>query len=136
MAGITISSKTSSFLNPTNLFIPVRDGFAFADSLLYQNDAGNIIQSDTFGFTVNKNDLFTIVGDYDGVSNQTKLTIDDLNQTVEIYSNGILRLNVGTNGILFIDGTGVISGSAGLLSGDYLAVTINGNEYKIQLLNP
>lgn len=55
-------------------------------------------------------------------------------------SNGDLTLNVNSVGVggnlRLAGGTGLLSPTAGVASGQYLTLTINGTPYKIALLNP
>ena len=66
------------------------------------------------------------VGDFNAVDNGTSIVIDDANEGVTIKANVDLA---------FV-GTGLENTSAGISSGKFLRVLVNGNEYKIDLLEP
>lgn len=136
MSFIAVGNINTVGTNPTNYYLPVKTGNVFLDSLLLQNDAASILQTNGFGFELNNVDKAIYLGDWDSGGNGSKISIDDTNLTGEIFVNGHLTLNVGNSGYLEIAGTGVSSGAAGGASGDHLVITVNGNQYKIALLNP
>jgi len=81
------------------------------------------------GYSLDQSNLYYSFGDYNGTNNNTQIYCDD--------SNGELGLVMENTFSLSDNGTGnIISATASGSSGDHLVVTINGNQYKIALLNP
>lgn len=78
------------------------------------------------GLRVNFADTVYALGDYNSIDNGTNVFIDDTNQEITIKANSELRLT----------GAGLESTSAGGNSGKHLVIVLNGNPYKITLLDP
>jgi hypothetical protein len=88
------------------------------------NDNGLVVNLQSFRFSF---------GDYINSNNNTYLYIDDTAKLIQLYTNGG---QVDTNADLLTFNGALTSSSAGGNSGQHLKVTINGNPYKINLLNP
>ncbi len=58
------------------------------------------------------------------------------NVNITTGGNGNFTLNTGTTGDIQLTGTALQSGTAGTSAGTYLVIRLNGNYYKIALLNP
>jgi len=142
MASITITAVNPANLNPTSLFVPVRIGSQFEDSLIQTNDQQDQIFSSQNGWKVVPGSHISYVGDYDGTNNGTLLTVDDAGTLITFTSadasfelSGNLIVSVAS-GAVELSGTNLLPISAGAASGKYLLLTINGAQYKINLLNP
>ena len=124
--------------------------------------SGNTIytgnNSGSFGYTLDFLDMKISLGDYDTFGNGVVFRVDDINE--EIYTE-FLNLQYGlkvipqhtylgdfglnyngyfihiddANEKLILNGTNLLSTSAGSTSSQHLVVTINGTIYKIQLKN-
>jgi hypothetical protein len=136
MASINISS---SVLNPTNKFLPIKSNNEFDDSMLCQQSTNvltsiNVNTQNTNGISIDNNIGKYRFGDIEGNFNGQILDItelDSLRITAKKYF--ILQINDSLPEIR-INGS-VTSGSAGGNSGQHLVLKINGTNYKIQLLN-
>jgi hypothetical protein len=71
------------------------------------------------------NNVYSL-GDYNGITNNTSVSIDDANKIITLK----------TEGDLVLTGSSLQSSTAGGSSGEHLIITLNGNPYKIALLNP
>lgn len=126
MAAIVITVPASGVqVNPTNLRIPFNRNGIFEDSPLQ---------------TPTTDELYCLEGT---AGNVQGLSIDNRSAT-QLYKFGdIDNLNLGTIiildpvlGRIGLDGTGIISATAGANSANHLVVYIAGVQYKIQLKNP
>jgi hypothetical protein len=78
------------------------------------------------GLRVNFADKVYALGDYNSYDNGTNVFIDDTNQEITIKANSELRFT----------GAGLEATGAGGNSGKHLVIVLNGNPYKITLLDP
>lgn len=82
-----------------------------------------------FGLLLDDQNKLSQLGDYNGNGNSTVIVSDDTNAIITLYSDNEIYLND--------NGTGnMISASSSGSSGDHLVINVNGNQYKIALLNP
>jgi len=121
------------FLN--NLYSFGDVGNVTSSAVLKINSAGGSgsgIQTFNGNNTIGLNIDFSIseydLGDFAGYNNNTFIKVDDSARTTTISGDSI---NLSDNG----NGT-LTSNSAGSDSGNFLVITINGSQYKINLLNP
>ena len=115
----SISFNNQSGVNPTSPFLPYNGGGVFLDSpLRFDTGSGGRLASWYSG--VQKGILIENSG--------TLTTIGDSTINLKVGS-----ANAGT--AMTVNGS-VTSGTVGLLSGQYLNVSINGSSYKLALFNP
>jgi hypothetical protein len=81
----------------------------------------------------NSSNRFYAFGDFAGLSNSTKLLLDDLNTIVTL--NADAEIIFDTQKLNFPD-PNIITASSGGNSGQHLKVTVNGSDYVIKLENP
>jgi hypothetical protein len=99
---------------------------------LYLSDFNNIIQTtgggnaNAQGLSLNFASSLFQFGDFNAVNNGTHINIDDDTETITVNANVNLSLV----------GAGLENTGAGSSSGKYLRILLNGNEYKIDLLDP
>lgn len=101
------------------------------NNMLFIDDILNEVKYNLNGinYAFYSNTAQTIIGDWDGQQQATRIVVDDQNTEITLYTSGGFTLNDNGSGTL-------ISGSASGNSGDHLVITINGTPYKINLLNP
>lgn len=117
MAAITFNNESG--INPTSPYIPYNGGGQFLDSPLRFDTAaggrlGTWYSGVQKGLMIENNGTLTTLGD------------TTLSMKVGSASPGVAATITGS----------VTSASAGLLSGSYLNVIINGSSYKLALFNP
>ena len=64
----------------------------------------------------------------------TSIVLDQTSQDISVTAGNDLNLTVGSTGKITATGTGLLANTAGISSGNYLSITINGTLYKIALL--
>lgn len=134
MASITIGNSNGAGVNPTNLYLPVNNDGIFVDSLLQQDDGGDILKINPMGVFIDTANSIFILGDFDDFQNQTRLTVDDNAQRIALKTvSGEILLDVGDSGEILFSGAGLIDPIAGAPSANNLLITINGVQYKIPL---
>lgn len=112
---LTIPSNGAA-VNPTELYVPRRTGTtSFADSRIFDGDVTTIKESN-IGIALDYANQITKFGRLDTSGNQTLITVND------------------ESGRISLDGLNILPNTAGLLSGKYLRLYINGTEFKIALL--
>jgi len=164
MAGIIYSTGNAS-LNPSDRFIPVRQGNNFLDSSFQQDgDFQTMTTLETvdnngnpFGFKFNPSASQIVLGDFDGSFNGTKIDLKDDNGTGiggitmdgdgsiffnapnpldgQIFINGFNTIRFATKQLLFFGST-LVQNTSGSTANLHLRVTINGTNYVIELRNP
>lgn len=142
MASASLSVNQPANLNPTTLFMPVRDGNVFADSLIQQNDQLTQVYTAQNGFFAEPSSYLAKIGDYDGTHSGTQIIIDDSSGETTINSASVflniettLSADFGGSGIIELSGTAIQAASAGAASGKFLVIKLGGVSYKINLLN-
>ena len=102
------------------------DGF---NTRVYIDDTNRFIKTtytgNDIGLQLDFNNLAYSFGDFNVVNNGTRLIIDD----------NSLKITFDTNYLNF-NGGSLQSNTASGNSGEHLVITLNGTQYKIQLLNP
>jgi hypothetical protein len=157
MAGIIYNPPGGANVNPTSTFIPLNIAGTFIDSCLVQDNDNASFQSiktidnnaNDWGLIVAPTSLQVQLGDYQTLGNGTVFTLDDSAADISIFAYNNVRLTTDATGTIILN-TGpfvlnissiringpVTAGSAGLPSGQFLMININGTAYKINLLLP
>jgi len=134
MAAITISSPGGAQTNPTDTRLPFNNGGVFGDSTLQQfatyviGSIGPTTSSPQGMYIDNINGIYQF-GDIDGIFTSSYLSI--LGGELTINSS---KLIINADNSIELNGL-LTDVSAGGNSGLHLKLTINGTEYKIQLLD-
>lgn len=136
--GITMFAESKTFLQADYNYLKL--GYT-GTQIFLQIEAGQIITPSTYygdyiGLKINNEFLQYYIGDGDNINNGTSIKLDDNTsggQTIEMTCNNQFTLNTEN---IQLNGTNLIDGTAGGNSGDHLIIEINGNTYKIALLNP
>lgn len=136
MAAVNISS---SGLNPTNNFLPIKSNNEFDDSMLCQQSLNVLTSIDVNtknnnGININNTTGRYQFGDFDGNIHGQNLDISN-GDAVSLKAKKYFVLGIDdTSPEIRINGS-VTASAAGLPSGQYLSLRINGTIYKLLLLN-
>lgn len=136
MAAVNISS---SGLNPTNNFLPIKSNNEFDDSMLCQQSSNvltsiDVVTKDTNGVSINNSTGRYQFGDFAANIHGQNLDISS-GDSVSFKAKKYFILGIDdTNPEIRINGS-VTAAAAGLPSGQYLSLRINGTIYKLSLLN-
>jgi hypothetical protein len=120
MAGIKITGAGAK-VNPTNKYLPFNSSGIFGDSMLRMSAANRLagMRGPTEnGIYLDNNAYLYKIGDFSVGQNGYGITIDDTNRSIKLT------------------GTDLIKPSSGGNSGDHLCITVNGTDYKLELLIP
>lgn len=128
--GIISYTDSSQYWTGFYLFSPndVRIGNQFQYMLF--DEGGAVIKTNgygtgEFGLYLDFSSQQLVIGDYNGNLNGTLINVYDNNQSITFQTE-----------YLTFYGSNLLSATSGSTSGQHLVVTINGNQYKIQLRNP
>jgi hypothetical protein len=143
MAAITISSPGGAKINPTGGFLPYNNNGVFSDSMAYMSDT-NIFNIMAFEGSdeVNGLKIDNAIGRYEfgdtqGFYHNSNILIDENDYDVKLISSGSVFMEFLENGRLVMSGTECIKATAGApILNKFLFLNINGDNYKIALLNP
>jgi hypothetical protein len=141
-----VLNATGSPLNSTegSLFIkPVVPNLDSSEFLYYNSSSGLVSYGGVTSLTIPSlatSSVTTIDGDEINIDNSfygKSITLDYKSITFSSSLGATCEYGFQTNsnGIPYINAPGAISGSAGTNSGNYLTININGQLYKISLLN-
>lgn len=86
------------------------------------------INNDVKGLNIDLANTSYKIGDFAGFDNNTYINVDDTSKTTTISGDNVTLTDNGSGAL--------IAGSAGSDSGNFLIITVNGQQYKIQLFNP
>jgi hypothetical protein len=136
MAAINISSPG---LNPTNNFLPIKSNNEFADSMLCQQSTNVLTSIDvntknTNGISIDNSISRYIFGDFDGNVHGQNLDIKETD-SVSLKVKKYFTLSIDDLSPEIRIDAAVTALSAGIASGKYLSLRINGTIYKLSLLN-
>lgn len=163
MAGIIYNAGNAASLNPTNGFIPVRQGNQFLDSSFKQDD--DYQNASIVGTLDNNNNLYgfkmepaiyqTLLGDFDGIVSNTYIQIKSDVLLPGIVLDGKMSVNIDANdpsqGDVFLSatdqirftskqfrfqGTTITQATSGGSANLHLKVNVNGTNYVIRLELP
>jgi hypothetical protein len=144
MASITISSPVGAQTNQTTTFIPYNNNGIFNDSMLQMIDsnimsATNIAGNDeeTNGLYIDNGNGLYQFGDFYGKFHNSCIIMDSDYGNITFYNHSDFNINFENTGRIYIDGNECIKTTAGTpILNKFLYLSINGNDYKIALLNP
>jgi hypothetical protein len=117
MAAIVISQGAN--LNPTDAFLPKRQGNSFVDSPLqstYSTELKSILSDSYKGISLNSINGYYELGDFDSTNNGTAVRVNDSGAYIELL--GLIT----------------VVGGVHVASGTFLNIRVNGVSYYLNLL--
>tara|TARA_R110000822_G_scaffold8411_4_gene33102 strand:+ start:84 stop:440 length:357 start_codon:yes stop_codon:yes gene_type:complete len=118
MASIVYSNNNAK-VNPTTNYLPINVNGEFLDSELNRPNDGVLqtnFSSGAIGLQLNSTSTQFTLGDFDNIGNNTKIIVDDTNNTIKISAATV--------------------GGAHLPTATFLKISVNGSPYVLGLLAP
>jgi hypothetical protein len=118
MASIVYNNSNAK-VNPTTNYLPINVNGKFVDSNLNTPSDG-VLQTNfgggAMGLKLDSSSTQYTLGDYNNIANNTKIIIDDANNTIKISAATV--------------------GGTHLPTATFLKISVNGNPYTLGLLQP
>lgn len=118
MAAIVYNNNNAR-VNPTSNVIPINVNGKFVDSEINRPSDGTLqttFANGRIGLHLDSTSTRFTLGDYNNIANNTKIIVDDANNTIKIEAATV--------------------GGAHLPTSTFLKINVNGNNYVLGLLSP